>query len=497
MHDPVWTDDLELPEHPPLEADRSCDVCVVGAGIAGIATAWSLAREGLDVLVLERSHLGAGETHHTSAHLSAVLDDGLARVRDVHGADGLRNAVDAHGSAVDWIEARCREDGIQCEFRRVPAYLFPGPGDDGAGLDDELEAGLAAGLDVARLDGVPGVSFDSGPCLRYAAQAAFHPLRFLTGLAGRLEAEGGEIFGDTRVVGLDGTRADGPRTVRTASGRSVRATHVVLATNSPADHYLATLRMVPYRTFAVTLRLEGDVPDALYWDTADPYHYVRRVEAGGGPALLVGGGDYQTGTRDEGAERLRRVASWARDRFPVGETLHGWSGQVLEPADSLGLVGETLTESRVWMITGDGGQGLTNGVLGALVVTDGIRGRANPWAGTFSPERFPVAATGERMKDAVKVGSRYLEWFLPTEVGSEDEIPRGAGAVVRDGPEPTAVHRDDEGVVHRRSAVCTHAGCIVHWDSSSDEWHCPCHGSRFGPHGEVRAGPAVEDLAET
>lgn len=496
MHDPVWTDDLDLPRHPPLRANRSCDVCVVGAGMAGIATAWSLAREGLDVVVLERAHLGAGETHHTSAHLSSVLDDGLHRILDVHGREGLRAAVDAHGSAVDWVEARCREDGIECGFRRTPGYLFLGPGDGVEILEDELEAARQVGLEVEELERVPGLPFDSGPCLRYARQATFHPLRFLTGLAERLEAEGGTIHGDTRVVALDETRGDGPRAVRTADGHSVRAAHVVLATNSPADHYLATLRMVPYRTFATTLRLDGEVPDALFWDTADPYHYVRKTRAGGGPALLVGGGDYQTGTKDEGSRRLDELATWARARFPVGDVLHRWSGQVLEPADGLGLVGETLTESRVWMITGDGGQGLTNGVLGALVVTDGIRGRANPWADAFSPERFRLSATGERIKDAVKVGSRYLEWLLPTEVDSEDDIPPGAGAVVRSGPRPVAVHRDDDGAVHRRSAVCTHAECIVHWDSASDEWHCPCHGSRFGPRGDVRAGPAVEDLGE-
>jgi glycine/D-amino acid oxidase-like deaminating enzyme/nitrite reductase/ring-hydroxylating ferredoxin subunit len=502
MHDPVWTETVDLPRHPRLQEDRACDVCVVGAGIAGVATAWELARRGLDVILLDQAHVGAGESHHTSGHLSAVLDQGLSEVEGVHGGDGLRSAVQGHGAAVDWIEARVREEGIDCGFRRLPAYLFLAGGDDPSRLEAELSAGRRAGLAVERVERVPGLSDGSsraegaGPALRFADQAAFHPLRFLKGLAEQLEASGGEVFGETRVVSLDDTREDGPRTVRTGGGPTVSARHVVLATNTPADHYLATLRMVPYRTFITVMELEEEVPDALWWDTADPFHYVRVVQAPAGPALMVGGGDYQAGTRDEGEERQHDLAAWARARFPVGEILYEWSGQVLQPADHLGLLGETVTESRVWMITGDGGQGLTNGVLGARIVADGITGLQSPWADTFSPSRLRLSAADQHLKDAVKVGSRYLEWLLPGEVDTEEAVPRGAGAVMRSGAAPVAVYRDEEGRVHRRSAVCPHAGCIVRWDSEQEAWHCPCHGSRFGARGELRGGPAVKDLDE-
>jgi nitrite reductase/ring-hydroxylating ferredoxin subunit len=284
---------------------------------------------------------------------------------------------------------------------------------------------------------------------------------------------------------------DEPRT-----GPAITADHVVLATNSPAGHYLTSMKMVPYRTFATSLRLTGDVPDALYWDTADPYHYIRLSEDEEGPLLIVGGGDYQSGTRDRGEERQKQLEQWARERFPVGDVAYAWSGQVLEPADSMAFIGRAETESRVYVVTGDSGQGITHGVIGALLIGDLVQGRDNPWEPLYSPLRVTPRAATEYARDAVRIGTGFAEWLSTGDVESAAEVERGQGAIVRDGLVPTAVFRDDDGAVHRLSAVCPHLGCIVQWNSTATEWDCPCHGSRFGPTGELLNGPATEGLED-
>ncbi len=330
MHHPLWTETADLPEYPPLHEDLTCNVCVVGAGIAGISIAYRLAGEGKSVVVIDQSHLAGGETHHTSAHLASAQDDRLFTIEDEHGETGARLAAASHAAAIDWIERVGREESIDCDFRRVPGYLFLGPEDDPETLDRELHAAHRAGLACERLEGAPIAGFDTGPCLRFPDQARFHPLRFVAGLARALEQRGGRIFSHTRAVGIDDSRSSGPRRVRTAGhgaaaepgdaeGPTITADHVVLATNSPAGHYLTTMKMVPYRTFIVTLRLTGELSDGLYWDTADPYHYVRLSQDAEGPLLIVGGGDYQTGTRDEGDQRHASLEAWARARFPVGD----------------------------------------------------------------------------------------------------------------------------------------------------------------------------------
>ena len=492
MHSPLWTATADLPGIPQLERPERCDVCVVGAGIAGLSTAYRLAKEGRDVVVLESSHVAAGETHHTTAHLASAQDDRFFRIEKQHGADGARAAAESHSAAIDWIERVSNDEGIDCGFRRVPGYLFLAPDDEPETLDRELEAARRAGLTVERLEDAPVAGIRLGPCLRFADQGRFHPLKFVAGLVRGIRAAGGRIYGQSHVLDVE----DGaPCRVRTATGHDVVAEHVVLATNSPAGHYLTTMKMLPYRTFVTTLRLTDDLTDALYWDTADPYHYVRLSEDQQGPLVLVGGGDYQTGTRDEGEERMDRLEEWARERLPVGEVAYRWSGQVLEPADSMGFIGRAETESNVYVCTGDSGQGMTHGVIAALLIGDLIAGRENPWAELYSPLRVTPAAAGEYVKDQAKIARQFMDWLTPGEEESPGQVPRGEGAVVRRGARKVAVYRDDDGHVHERSAVCTHAGCIVHWNSTNRSWDCPCHGSRYSPDGEVLNGPAVNALA--
>ncbi|MGH7480944.1 MAG: NAD(P)/FAD-dependent oxidoreductase, partial [Longimicrobiales bacterium] len=174
MDQPIWFDGVELPKLEPLDADARADACVVGAGIAGLATAYRLARAGLDVVVLERAGVAAGETGNTSAHLASAQDDRFTRLEKRHGRDGAAQAAASHAAAIDLFETIAREETIECGFRRVPGYLFLGPDHDASFLDDELDAATRAGLDVRRLERAPLPAYDTGPCLAFARQAEFH-----------------------------------------------------------------------------------------------------------------------------------------------------------------------------------------------------------------------------------------------------------------------------------------------------------------------------------
>lgn len=490
----LWTLTARLPDLPRLDDDLECDACIVGAGIAGLATAYRLAAAGRKVVVLDAEGIAAGETHHTSAHLASAQDDRVYRIAERFGDDGARQVVESHEAAVDWIEDVVRAEGIDCDFQRVPGYLFLREGDGADLLERELSASRAAGLEVRWVEHAPMPGGDVGPALRFERQGELHPLRFLAGLAEALERKGGRIYGGARVVDV---RSGDPSGVETAHGPVVTADAVLLATNSPANRYLITMKMVPYRTFLVAMRATGEIPRALFWDTGHPYHYVRRVDDAQGTVVLSGGGDYQAGTKDEGDRVFQALESWTRMRFPVGETLHRWSGQVFEPSDWLAFIGRLGPEaSRVYACTGDSGQGLTHGAICALLVGDLIQGKAHRWEEIYSPRRLTLGAAGAYVADAAKIASNFVDWLLPGEVSSEDAVPPGRGAVLRDGAKLIAIYRDARGDVHRRSAVCTHAGCIVHWDSSARIWACPCHGSRFHPTGEVINGPATAGLAE-
>ncbi|MBA2566103.1 MAG: FAD-dependent oxidoreductase [Gemmatimonadetes bacterium] len=493
----------DVPRASALTGDLHADVCVIGGGISGVTTAYLLAGEGRRVVLLEDGQIGSGETSRTTAHLASAFDDRYFEVERLHGTEGARITAESHGAAIDRIEEIVRGEAIECGFMRLDGFLFLQPGDPAEDLERELEAAHRAGLgDVERVPRAPLVEFDTGPALRFPRQGQFHPLRYLTGVARALERRGGSIFTDTHVTEIEG---GSPARVRTGRGHAVHADAVVVATNSPiSDRIPIHTKQAPYRTYVIGMRVpRGAVPPALYWDTEDPYHYVRLTggngaEGGedGDEVLIVGGEDHKTGQAADPGERYAALEAWTRERFPPAtEVRYRWSGQVLEPVDLLAFIGpDPSGAENVYVVTGDSGNGMTHGTLAGILLADLIMGRENPWAALYDPSRRSLRSLPEFARENLNVAAQYADYLTSGDVGSEEEILAGQGAMVRRGASKMAVYRDETGQLHRRSAVCTHMGCIVAWNPGERSWDCPCHGSRFDPWGKVLNGPALKEL---
>jgi glycine/D-amino acid oxidase-like deaminating enzyme/nitrite reductase/ring-hydroxylating ferredoxin subunit len=505
----IWMATTAMPQQPALGEDTAADVCVVGAGIAGMTTAYLLAREGRSVIVLDDGPIAGGQTQRTTAHLSNALDDRYFEIERLHGTEGARLAAESHTAAIDRIGAIVRDEQIDCDFERLDGFLFLAPGEAEDVLDRELAAAHRAGLTaVERLPRAPLTPFDTGPCLRFPAQGQFHPLKYLAGLARAIKRDGGRIFTGTHAESIEG----GPSArVKTAAGPVVTTRAVVVATNTPVNDLVAIhTKQAPYLSYAIgALVPAGSVAKGLYWDTLDPYHYVRlqalppeQGAAGqGGPprydVLIVGGEDHKTGQADDQEERYDRLEVWARDRFPMMEAVKfRWSGQVMETIDGLAFIGPNpLDKPNVFIATGDSGMGMTHGTIAGMLLTDLVLGRENPWTSLYDPSRKTLRAMGEFAKENLNVAKQYGDWLTGGDVGSPEDIEPGTGAIIRRGLSKVAVYRDDRGTLHECSATCTHLGCIVDWNDAEKTWDCPCHGSRFDRFGTVLNGPANRDLA--
>jgi glycine/D-amino acid oxidase-like deaminating enzyme/nitrite reductase/ring-hydroxylating ferredoxin subunit len=496
----VWMQ-LSVPAQPNLNKDLSADVCIVGAGIAGVTTAYLLGREGKSVILLDDGPIGGGQTQRTTAHLANAIDDHYFEIERLHGERGAQLAAESHTGAIDLIERIVGEENIQCDFVRIDGYLFAPPDESLDVLERELAAAHRAGLSgVERVGRAPLDAFDTGPSLRFPRQGQFHPLKYLTGLATAIVRDGGRIFTNAHV---DDVSSGSPARVHTTLGFSVTADAVVVATNTPINDRVAIhTKQAAYLTYVIAARVpQGSIPKALYWDTLDPYHYVRLQtgsESGAHDLLIVGGEDHKTGQSDDAVDRYARLETWARERFPmIDQVSYRWSGQVMEPIDGLAFIGRNpMDKGHIYVATGDSGMGMTHGTIAGILLTDLINGRPNSWETLYDPSRKTAKAAKEFIKETTNMASQYSDWLTPGEVSGAEEIAPGTGAVLRRGLNKVAVYRDEHGNVHERSAVCTHLGCIVKWNSSEHTWDCPCHGSRFDKDGQVLNGPAIRSLEE-
>jgi len=470
---------------------------VVGAGITGITTAHLLAQAGKRVIVIEMRGVGSGETGNTTAHLTEVLDARYHRISQKFGQQSAQHVAESKRKAIDYIERCVGRLGIDCGFRRVPGFLFTETQDDIDELKEELEALHKVASRASWVDKL-SLPFAVAGALRIENQAQFHPLRYLEAVVKEMCSMGVKIYSQTRIIDVQ----EGQPCRATTDRGVITARDVVLATHVPVTNRVALhMKIAAYRSYAVAGQTSTKLPLGLYWDTADPYHYIRAVNAPGSADeswLIIGGEDHKTGTQSKASARYRNLERYA-ERFALNDPAMRWSGQIMEPVDGLPFIGTNTHSKHVYVATGYAGQGMTYGTLAGLLLSDAITGQTNPWAEIYSATRIkPAAQVNRFVAENIDYPAHIVrDRFVRGEVASVNDIPLSEGKLVRIHGKMLAVFRDSADQLHYQSAVCPHLGCYVRWNNTERSWDCPCHGSRFDVLGKVLNGPAVSDLQQS
>lgn len=493
----LWME-VRLPSFPALDSNRETDVCIVGAGIVGLTCAYTLAKEGKSVIVVDQGSVASGQTARTTAHLSWVLDDRYYNLEKLFGEDGARLAANSHNAAIDYIEKIVLEEKIDCDFERIDGYLFVCPEDSKEILDKELIAVQKTGMEVDKADRAPfSSSFDTGPCLHFPRQAQFHILKYIAGLVKAILKYGGKIFNNTRVNHFEESSSC---VVTTQLGFTITSESVIVATDTPINNrfYIHT-KQAPYRTYVIGAPIpKGSVPKGLYWDTADPYHYIRIQKHLTDPHLdwlIVGGEDHKTGQDQQTETKYDHLEKWAKKRIPeIDKIEYRWSGQVLESIDSLAFIGRNPGNEHIYIATGDSGNGMTHGTIAGILIPDLILKKNNPWENLYKPSRKTFSAASEFVHENLNVACQYLDWLTAGERKKIESLAADDGIILREGLKKIAVYKDKKKNLHFNSALCPHLGGCVRWNPGEKSWDCPCHGSRFDGCGKVMEGPAISDL---
>ena len=463
------------------------DVAIIGAGITGLTAATLLRERGKSVAVLDDKGVANGETGHTTAHITEAIDTRFHVVKKKFGVAGATVVARSLHAAIDAIEARVTKGSIDCGFRRLPGYLFTEQRGRIAPLKNEAAAAKEAGLAASFVAEVP-LPFPTRGAVRFENQAQFHPVAYAEALASEVRDA---LFLGVHVTSIE----DGePCVLETSTGRMTAAS-VFVATNAPLNDVFATgLKIAAYRSYALAAPWSGSQPDGLFWDTDDPYHYIRWHDG----VVIVGGEDHKVGQETETSQSFERLQSWMAGRMPGLEPQNRWSGQIIEPSDGLPFIGLQAGKSHVYMATGFAGQGMTFGTWSAMLVSGLITGAKSELSeaavAIFSPSR--LALSKETVRENADFPKEMVRDKLRLNVETKRliDVTSGEGRIVSLDGRKLAVARDDAGTLHALKPACTHLGCDVKWNQAETSWDCPCHGSRFAIDGKVLNGPATTPL---
>lgn len=442
LHKSFWIDGIGRPSFPSLKGSVVADVAVVGGGITGLVTAFMLKEAGLKVVLVEAGSIGGGVTGHTTAKVTYA--HGLV-YQSLISYLGVRNArlyADSNAMALDWIASLSRR--FDCDFHRSDSYIYVG--DNFGRLESELSAVRMLGLPAVLVDDPPLRLIGKG-ALRYANQGRFHPMKFLIGISSLIGK--GVIFENSRAKAIE------EGVVKTENGE-VKAKKIIVATHYPVfDDNNYFLKLFPWRSYVLAMKLKEPFPDCLFYRDDYPFHSFRTYN----DLVIFGGEDHRTGQVSDTSERYRRLLDFARSNFSVKSVEYRWSTQDNLTPDFVPFVGSK--GKGIFVASGFQGWGMTNSVVAAFVLSGSVVGKKSKWAGIYDVSR---GMSFRAFPNMIRENAGGLGHFV------KSRFVKGR--------------------------KCTHMGCRLTWNDAENSWDCPCHGSRFSADGKVLHSPAIEPLKE-
>ncbi len=477
------------------ESAATYDCLIVGGGITGLTAALLLQIDGKQTIVADAHNIGFGTTGGTSAHINTFADTNYNDAESAFGEEGAQLFADAINEGFDLIKQHIATLNIECDYENKPGFIYAEDEEQVKILDDIYTGATKVGVAAEYVPEVP-TPVPHLKALRFDNQAQFHPLKYLKGLAKAYTEAGGKILENTLVKKV--TMEDGIHTVITKT-QPIKAKTVIYATHMPPNINVFNFECAPYRSYVLAVKLNsGQYPDALVYDAQEPYHYIRTHNIDGEPLLLVGGADHKTG-HDDPEKAFADLEEYTRKYYDVAEVKYRWSSQYYVPVDGLPYIGQMpLAADGIYCATGYNGNGMMLGSIAGKILSDLVSGRQSKYQDLFDPSRVkPIDGFSEFVKENADVAYRFVaDRFGMAEINSLKDLERGTGKLVEVEGEKIAAYRDDDGNIHALSPVCTHAGCIVNWNSAEHTWDCPCHGARYDIDGAVLTGPTTINLSK-
>ncbi len=489
-----WIASTDIKVYPMLNEDISVDVAIIGGGIVGISTAYLLTQAGLKVAVIEANRILNGTTGHTTAKITSQHGIIYSTIHKQMGDELAHQYADANQSAIRQIFEIVEAHKIECDFKWQPAYIYTQSDDYIKKLEEETTMAAHFGIKASYLEDIP-LPIDVKAAMRFDDQAQFHPLKYLKVLAQQLSDKGGQIFEQTEAVDIDQSPAP---VVETRNGPKVKAAKVIIASHYPffdgGSLYFA--KMYQERSYVVAAQLNEHFPEGMFINAETPTRSLRSQPFEKGEIVLFGGEHHKTGHSENTNKNYQNLMDFASQTFKVKNWLYRWSAQDCMTIDHVPYIGHLNKRSPdLYVATGFGKWGMSNGTAAAMILKDLITKGDNPWAKLYTPTRFFMADSSVKtfIIQNANVAKDLITGKLEN-LPESHELARGEAQIIMHEGDRVGIYRDENGKLHMVDTTCTHLGCELAWNSAEHTWDCPCHGSRFSYAGEIVDGPAINKL---
>ena len=494
-----WSDTESFQIFEPLRTDQETEVAVLGAGMAGIITAWLLTKKGKKVTLIEADRVANGVSAYTTGK---VTSQHTLVYQDLKKFVGDKKAIqyyEANEAGKSLIHSIIEELEIDCDWQVKDAVTFATTEDGKEELMKEIKAYQTLGLQGYLSYNIPNFPTEITAALGSPDQAQFHPVKFLYGVFTDFLRLGGKVFEKTRALHVD-TEAEKPM-IKTFTGFSLEADEVVIATHYPINDQdgLYFSRLHVNRSYGILGKPTSTLPLGMYINAETPSRSFRSVKGNKGEEfLLIVGDGHPTGRGEEDEEiHYENLKKFAKDSFGMTDILYQWSTQDPTTTDKLPYIGKMSKASdHVFVATGFNKWGMAQGAYAGKLLTDLITGEKNEYKELFDPTRTllkPISVM-TIAKENTLVGKEMIEGKIVPHTKEFADLELDEGGLIEVEGELMGVYRDPEGGMHHVKPTCTHLGCTVNWNNAEKSWDCPCHGSRFDFTGDVLEGPAVKPL---
>ena len=475
----VWSESCKFRKREALNKDIKTDVLVIGAGIAGILTAYMLKQKGRDVVLIDAAEIASGNTKNTTAKITSQHDLIYSKLIAEFGEEKARQYAKANELAIKKYKEIIEDKRIECDFEEKPAYVYSLNEIDV--LKEEVEAAKNLGIDAEFVDEA-NLPFKINGAVKFNNQAQFNPLKFLKGISNELI-----IYENTRALEIK-------ENLVVTSGGNITANNIVVAThypimNAPGYYFM---KMHQERSYVLALENTGEI-DGMYIDLNKEGYSFRTYNN----LLLLGGISHRTGENEEGGsyDELRKVA---KNLYPKAKEKYYWSAQDCMTIDGIPYIGRYSSETpNIYVATGFNKWGMTSSMVSAMIISDMILEKENDFSEIFSPRRFDLSLSINNIaNDLIETAKNFIAQKVSIPSSEIEHIKNGHGGIIEYNGEKVGVYKNKEGKEFFVSTKCTHLGCQLSWNADELTWDCPCHGSRFDYKGRLIGSPATKDLVE-